>query len=69
MLLTELAAEASLAEIFARTRFGMAIAAMIKIMATTISNSIRENPLCLVSFIFAGPVTVLDCSLLANPGL
>jgi len=37
-------AEASLAEILARNRLGMAMAAMIRIMATTISNSIREKP-------------------------
>jgi hypothetical protein len=29
----------------ALSRLGMAIAAIIKIMATTISNSIKENPL------------------------
>jgi hypothetical protein len=27
-----------------RSRFGMAIAAMIKMIATTINNSIREKP-------------------------
>ena len=43
----EVTAEASLAEIFARSRVGIAIAAMIRIIATTISNSINENPLCL----------------------
>ena len=42
---TELAAEDSLAAIFARIRFGIAIAAMIRIMATTIRSSISENPL------------------------
>jgi hypothetical protein len=40
----ELAAALSLAEILARTRFGIAIAAMINMIATTISNSISENP-------------------------
>ena len=39
-------AEDSLAAIFERSKFGIAIAAMIKMMATTISNSIREKPFC-----------------------
>jgi hypothetical protein len=39
-------AEASFALIRERMRFGMATAAMIKIMATTISNSMSENPFC-----------------------
>jgi hypothetical protein len=47
---TELAADDSLAEIRARNRFGIAIAAMIRIIATTISNSISEKPLCLRIF-------------------
>ena len=34
----------SLAEMRARSRFGIAIAAMIKMIATTISNSINEKP-------------------------
>src|SRR5579859_6637262 len=42
----EAAAEDSLAEILARSRFGMAIAAMIRMIATTISNSINEKPFC-----------------------
>jgi len=42
---TEAAAEDSLAAILARIRLGMAIAAMIKMMATTIRSSISENPL------------------------
>src|SRR5258707_15723712 len=40
-------AEASFAAIRDRSRFGMAIAAMIRMIATTISNSIREKPFCL----------------------
>ena len=40
----DVTAAASFAEIRARRRFGMAIAAIIRIIATTISNSIRENP-------------------------
>jgi len=38
-------AEASLAEIRDRNRFGIAIAAMIKMIATTIKSSIRLNPM------------------------
>src|ERR1700679_1141823 len=44
---TDPAADESLADIRARIRFGMAMAAMIKMMATTISSSISENPFCL----------------------
>jgi hypothetical protein len=36
----------------ARNRFGMAMAAMIKMIATTISNSINEKPFCFrISFL------------------
>jgi hypothetical protein len=37
-------AEASFALIRERNRFGIATAAMIRMIATTISNSINENP-------------------------
>src|ERR1043166_5902677 len=37
----------SFAEILARSRLGMAMAAMMRMIATTINNSMRENPLCL----------------------
>src|SRR5438270_9772531 len=57
---TEAAAEDSLAEILARSRFGMAIAAMIKMIATTISNSINEKPFCL-------RILVLSLSCFSNP--
>jgi hypothetical protein len=40
---TELAAAASLADILARSKFRMAMAAMIRIIATTSRSSIREN--------------------------
>jgi len=43
----EAAAEDSFAAAFERSRFGIAIAAMIKMIATTISNSINEKPFCL----------------------
>src|SRR5579872_1025786 len=46
MCLTEAAADDSLAAILARNKFGMAIAAMMRMIATTISNSISENPVC-----------------------
>src|SRR5512140_3727726 len=41
------AAAESLAEIRARSKFGMAMAAMIRMIATTISSSINEKPFCL----------------------
>src|SRR6267143_2496255 len=46
MVRSEAAAEESLAAIRARIRFGIAIAAMIRMMATTISSSISEKPFC-----------------------
>ena len=47
----EATADASLAEIFDRRRLGIAIAAIINIIATTISSSIKLNPFCLVRVI------------------
>src|SRR5215469_3205434 len=44
MVRIELAAADSLAAIRARSRFGIAIAAMIRMIATTINNSISEKP-------------------------
>src|SRR5260370_8666313 len=38
----------SLAEILARIKLGIAMAAMIRMIATTISNSINEKPFCLI---------------------
>src|SRR5215471_20305866 len=46
MLRIEPTAEDSLAAILARIKFGIAIAAMIRMIATTISNSINEKPFC-----------------------
>src|ERR1700688_1543187 len=43
---TDAAAEASLAAMRERIRFGIAIAAMIRMIATTINNSISEKPCC-----------------------
>ena len=48
MVRSEPTAEDSLAAIFARRRFGIAIAAIIKMIATTIKSSIKEKPFCLV---------------------
>src|ERR1700729_3763834 len=52
MVRTEATAEDSLAAIRARSKFGMAIAAMIRMMATTISSSISEKPFCFRISIF-----------------
>src|SRR3974390_1930087 len=43
---SEPTAEDSLAAIRDLSKFGIAIAAMIRMIATTISNSIREKPFC-----------------------
>jgi hypothetical protein len=45
---SEATADASLAAILERIKFGIAIAAMIKMIATTMSNSINEKPFCLL---------------------
>jgi hypothetical protein len=42
-----LAAADSLASILDRSKLGTAMAAMIRMIATTISSSIKENPFCL----------------------
>src|SRR3954462_5261277 len=47
MVRIEPTADASFAAIRERRRFGMAIAAMIRMIATTINSSISENPFCL----------------------
>src|SRR4029079_4443370 len=46
MLRIEPTADASFAAIRERSKFGIAIAAMIKMIATTMSSSIREKPFC-----------------------
>jgi hypothetical protein len=51
---SEATAEASFAAIFDRIKFGIAIAAMIKMIATTINNSMSEKPFCLF-LIFLAP--------------
>src|ERR1700726_1029389 len=52
MVRIELAADDSFAAVRSRSRFGIAIAAMIRIIATTISNSISEKPFCFPMFLF-----------------
>src|SRR5215469_8283212 len=52
MVRREPTAEDSFADILARIRLGIAIAEMIKMIATTISNSIREKPFCLLMIYF-----------------
>src|ERR1700691_4911968 len=49
---SEAAADESLAAIRARSRLGIAMAAMIRMMATTISSSISEKPFCFRISIF-----------------
>src|SRR4029078_4092215 len=59
MVRTELTADDSLAAIRARSRFGIAMAAMIRMIATTISNSISEKPFCFRISIFSPKVFVV----------
>src|SRR5579885_2134715 len=47
MVRMEATADDSLAAMRARSKFGIAIAAMIRMIATTISSSISEKPFCL----------------------
>jgi hypothetical protein len=44
---SEPTAEAWFAAIFDRNRFGIAMAAIIRMIATTINSSINEKPFCL----------------------
>ena len=46
MVRIELTEDDSLAAMRARNKFGMAMAAMMRMIATTISNSINEKPFC-----------------------
>jgi hypothetical protein len=57
-------ADASLAAIRDLSRFGIAIAAIIKIIATTINNSMSENPFCfvvrfLLNIVLSGCIPIL----------
>jgi hypothetical protein len=47
MVRIEATADDSFAAMRARSKLGMAMAAMIRMIATTISNSISEKPFCL----------------------
>src|ERR1041385_7991021 len=47
MVRSVLIAAESLADIFDRSRLGIAMAAIMRMMATTMSSSISENPFCL----------------------
>src|SRR6202030_305633 len=61
MVRIEATAEASLAAIFERIKLGIAIAAMIKIIATTMSNSISEKPFCLLRMCIESLLENLCC--------
>src|ERR1700730_1192336 len=50
-------AAASFAAIFDHKRFGIAMATMIKIMVTTMSNSMSENPFCCLPHFISIPQT------------
>src|SRR5580658_5961667 len=52
MVRSEVAADESLAAIRARIKLGIAIAAMIRMIATTIRSSISEKPLALLLLSF-----------------
>src|SRR5271169_4738227 len=58
MVRNELTADASLAEIRARSKFGIAMAAIIRIIATTIRSSISEKPFCDLRILYS-PMNVL----------
>jgi hypothetical protein len=53
------AADDSFAAILARNRLGIAMAAMIIMIATTISNSIKEKPLVVGVFILCSDLICL----------
>src|ERR1700675_2138438 len=55
MVRMEPTADASLAAMRDRSRLGIAMAAIIKMMATTISNSISEKPFSLLIMIYLSP--------------
>jgi hypothetical protein len=55
---SEPTAEAWLAAIFDRNRFGMAMAAIIRMIATTIKSSINEKPFCRVRLFSPRPSEV-----------
>src|SRR5215467_2240037 len=53
-------ADDSLAAMRARSKFGMAMAAMIRMIATTISSSISEKPFCFRISIFPSFFSEID---------
>src|SRR5580704_12853177 len=59
MVRMDATADDSLAAIRARSKLGIAIAAMIRMMATTISSSINEKPFCFRISIFPSCVVCL----------
>src|SRR5712692_3375055 len=65
MVRIELTADDSLAAMRARSKFGIAIAAMIRMIATTISNSISEKPFCFRMSFF--PLHVNESVVLTDP--
>jgi hypothetical protein len=67
MVLIEEVAEPSFAARREASRLGIAMAAMIPIMATTISNSINEKPFICFLFIFLGPEKVWGMKLPPSP--
>src|SRR5438270_6171127 len=58
-------ADDSFAEMRARSRFGIAMAAMIRMIATTISNSISEKPFCFF-IMYISPSQLLSCPRLVS---
>src|SRR5690242_13246257 len=66
MVRMDATADDSLAAMRARSKFGIAIAAMIRMIATTISNSISENPFCLRISNFSPSIFVRRIYLLSN---
>ena len=64
MVRSELTADASFAAMRARSKLGIAMAAMIRIIATTISSSISEKPLFLRICFAPGLATPMTKNLL-----
>src|ERR1700685_1929189 len=68
MVRIEATADDSLAAMRARSRFGIAIAAMIRMMATTISSSISEKPFCFFILLYFSKSESLSASGAAGLG-
>ena len=71
MVRSELTAEDSLAAMRARSRFGIAMAAIIRMIATTIRSSINEKPFCffksLSSLVRSRSTSWASCIALGRP--